>query len=331
MIKKRIFSGVQPSGIPTIGNYVGAMKNFVALQDEYDCIYCVVNQHAITIPQDPKKLKEQTRSLAALYLALGIDPKKATIFIQSEVPAHAQAMWIALCNIGIGELERMTQYKDKSAKQEQVNAGLLCYPPLMAVDIALYNTDIVPVGEDQKQHLELTRDFVTRFNNRFNNGKELLVMPEPLIQSEGARIMSLQNPAKKMSKSDTNVKSFVSLLDEPNVIRKKIKSAVTDSQGLVYFDKENKPAISNLLTIFSAFSNKSIAELEKEYYDTGYGRFKSDLAEAIIQRLEPMQQKYYELLQSNELDLILDEGAKRANHIANATLLKMEKAIGLTR
>lgn len=331
MIKKRIFSGVQPSGIPTIGNYVGAMKNFVALQDEYDCIYCVVNQHAITIPQDPKKLKEQTRSLAALYLALGINPKKATIFIQSEVPAHAQAMWIALCNIGIGELERMTQYKDKSAKQEQVNAGLLCYPPLMAVDIALYNTDIVPVGEDQKQHLELTRDFVTRFNNRFNNGKELLVMPEPLIQSEGARIMSLQNPAKKMSKSDTNVKSFVSLLDEPNIIRKKIKSAVTDSQGLVYFDKENKPAISNLLTIFSAFSNKSIAELEKEYYDTGYGRFKSDLAEAIIQILEPMQQKYYELLQSNELDLILDEGAKRANHIANATLLKMEKAIGLTR
>lgn len=331
MTKKRIFSGVQPSGIPTIGNYVGAMKNFVSLQDAYDCMYCVVNQHAITVPQDPIKLKEQTRSLAALYIALGIDPNKSTIFIQSEVPAHAQAMWIALCNIGIGELERMTQYKDKSTKQENVNAGLLCYPPLMAVDIALYQTHVVPVGEDQKQHLELTRDFVTRFNKRYGKGEELLIVPEPLIQKEGARIMSLQDPTKKMSKSDTNVKSFVSLLDEPNVIRKKIKSAVTDSEGLVYYDKENKPAISNLLAIFSSFSNRSITELENEYRDTGYGQFKNDLAETIVQVLEPIQEKYNTLVNSKELDDILNTGAIKANAVAQKTLKLMENVIGLTR
>ncbi|MBS4761446.1 tryptophan--tRNA ligase [Carnobacteriaceae bacterium zg-ZUI252] len=330
-MKQRIFSGVQPSGIPTIGNYIGAMKNFVQLQDDYDCIYCVVDQHAITVPQDPKVLKEQTRSLAALYIALGIDASKSTLFVQSEVPAHAQAAWIALCNVGIGELERMTQYKDKSAKQETVSAGLLCYPPLMAVDIALYDTHVVPVGEDQKQHIELTRDFVTRFNSRFGQGKDILVLPEALIQKEGARVMSLQDPSKKMSKSDTNTKAFVSLLDEPNVIRKKIKSAVTDSQGLVYFDKENKPAISNLLTIFSAFSNRSIDDLVLEYREGGYGKFKTDLAESIVAVLEPIQAKYKQLMASTELDDILDAGAKRANAIANETLKRMEKAIGLGR
>lgn len=330
-MKKRIFSGVQPSGVPTIGNYIGAMKNFVNLQDDYDCIYCVVNQHAITVPQDPQELKNQTRSLAALYIALGIDPKKSTLFIQSEVPAHAQAAWIALCNVGIGELERMTQYKDKSAKQEAVSAGLLCYPPLMAVDIALYDTHVVPVGEDQKQHIELTRDFVNRFNSRYGKNEELLVLPDALIQKEGARVMSLQDPLKKMSKSDSNTKSFVSLLDEPNVIRKKIKSAVTDSEGLVYYDKENKPAVSNLLTIFSAFSNRSIDDLVAEYREGGYGKFKTDLAEAIVSVLEPIQEKYHALMQSDELDKVLDAGARRANEIANATLKRMEKAIGLGR
>lgn len=332
-MKKRIFSGVQPSATPTIGNYIGAMKGFVALQDEFDCIYCVVNQHAITVTQEPETLKEQTRSLVALYLAIGLNPNKSTIFVQSDVPAHAQAAWIALCNIGIGELERMTQYKDKSAKQEQVSAGLLCYPPLMAVDIALYDTNIVPVGEDQKQHIELTRDFIARFNKRFGKGKDLLVMPEPRIpkSEDGARIMSLQDPTKKMSKSDKNVKEYVSLLDEPNVIRKKIKSAVTDSSGEVYYDKEHKPGISNLLTIFSAFTDRSIADLEKDYRHAGYGKFKGDLAEAIVAMLEPIQEKYYALLQSSELDAILDEGAKKANAIANATLKRMEEAIGLTR
>lgn len=330
-MKKRIFSGVQPSGVPTIGNYIGAMKNFVNLQDDYDCIYCVVDQHAITVQQNPQELKQQTRSLAALYVALGIDPEKATLFVQSEVPAHSQAAWIALCNIGIGELERMTQYKDKSAKQEAISAGLLCYPPLMAVDIALYDTHVVPVGDDQKQHIELTRDFITRFNSRYGNGNDLLVLPEALIQKEGARVMSLQDPMKKMSKSDSNTKSFVSLLDESNVIRKKIKSAVTDSEGLVYYDKENKPAISNLLTIFSAFSNRSIDDLVAEYRESGYGKFKADLADAIIDVLTPIQEKYHALMQSSELDTILDAGAKRANAIANTTLKRMETAIGLGR
>lgn len=324
-----MFSGVQPSGIPTIGNYVGAMKHFVKLQDEYDCTYCIVNQHAITVPQDPKELKARTRELAALYLALGIDPDKSNIFVQSHVPAHAQAAWIVQCNTYIGELERMTQYKDKAAKQESVSAGLLTYPPLMVADIILYNTDFVPVGDDQKQHLELTRNFVQRFNNKYAKEKDLLVMPEPMIPEEGSRIMSLQEPTAKMSKSDTNVKGFISLLDEPKVILKKIKSAKTDSSGVIEYDKENKPGISNLLTIFSAFTDKSIKELETEFTGSGYGYFKEQLAEAVIAVLEPIQTRYKELLESDELDRVLADGAQRASEIANETLHKMESAIGL--
>ena len=331
MSKKRIFSGVQPSAIPTIGNYIGAMKNFVALQDEYDCTYCIVNQHAITVPQDPKKLKEQTRSLAALYLAIGLDPEKSTIFVQSEVPAHAQAAWIVQCNVGVGELERMTQYKDKSQKQQSVSAGLLTYPPLMVADIVLYNAEVVPVGEDQKQHMELTRDFVERFNSRYGNGNQLLVMPEPFIPKAGARVMSLQTPTKKMSKSDANVKEYISMLDEPSVIRKKIKSAVTDSSGVIEFDLAEKPGVSNLLTIFSAFSGESIDSLVNRFKGVGYGQFKEELADAIIAVMEPIQERYYELLKSDKLDEILDEGAKKANYVANKTLRKMEKAVGLVR
>ena len=320
MSKKRIFSGVQPSAIPTIGNYIGAMKNFVALQDEYDCTYCIVNQHAITVPQDPKKLKEQTRSLAALYLAIGLDTEKSTIFVQSEVPAHAQAAWIVQCNVGVGELERMTQYKDKSQKQQSVSAGLLTYPPLMVADIVLYNAEVVPVGEDQKQHMELTRDFVERFNSRYGNGNKLLVMPEPFIPKAGARVMSLQTPTKKMS-----------MLDEPAVIRKKIKSAVTDSSGVIEFDPAEKPGVSNLLTIFSAFSCESIESLVERFKGVGYGQFKEELADAIIAVMEPIQERYYELLKSDKLDEILDEGAKKANAVASKTLRKMEKAVGLVR
>lgn len=331
MSKKRIFSGVQPSAIPTIGNYIGAMKNFVALQDEYDCTYCIVNQHAITVPQDPKKLKEQTRSLAALYLAIGLNPEKSTIFVQSEVPAHAQAAWIVQCNVGVGELERMTQYKDKSQKQQSVSAGLLTYPPLMVADIVLYNAEVVPVGEDQKQHMELTRDFVERFNSRYGNGNQLLVMPEPFIPKAGARVMSLQTPTKKMSKSDANVKEYISMLDEPAVIRKKIKSAVTDSSGVIEFDPAEKPGVSNLLTIFSAFSGESIDSLVDRFKGVGYGQFKEELADAIIAVMEPIQERYYELLKSDKLDAILDEGAKKANYVANKTLRKMEKAVGLVR
>ena len=331
MSKKRIFSGVQPSAIPTIGNYIGAMKNFVALQDEYDCTYCIVNQHAITVPQNPKKLKEQTRSLAALYLAIGLDPEKSTIFVQSEVPAHAQAAWIVQCNVGVGELERMTQYKDKSQKQQSVSAGLLTYPPLMVADIVLYNAEVVPVGEDQKQHMELTRDFVERFNSRYGNGNQLLVMPEPFIPKAGARVMSLQTPTKKMSKSDANVKEYISMLDEPSVIRKKIKSAVTDSSGVIEFDPAEKPGVSNLLTIFSAFSGESIDSLVNRFKGVGYGQFKEELADAIIAVMEPIQERYYELLKSDKLDEILDEGATKANYVANKTLRKMEKAVGLVR
>ena len=331
MSKKRIFSGVQPSAVPTIGNYIGAMKNFVALQDEYDCTYCIVNQHAITVPQDPKKLKEQTRSLAALYLAIGLDPEKSTIFVQSEVPAHAQAAWIVQCNVGVGELERMTQYKDKSQKQQSVSAGLLTYPPLMVADIVLYNAEVVPVGEDQKQHMELTRDFVERFNSRYGNGNQLLVMPEPFIPKAGARVMSLQTPTKKMSKSDANVKEYISMLDEPSVIRKKIKSAVTDSSGVIEFDPAEKPGVSNLLTIFSAFSGESIDSLVNRFKGVGYGQFKEELADAIIAVMEPIQERYYELFKSDKLDEILDEGAKKANYVANKTLRKMEKAVGLVR
>ena len=317
-MKPKIFSGVQPTSVPTIGNYVGAMRQFVELQDDYDATYCIVNQHAITVPQDPAKLHQTTRELAALYLALGIDPKKATIFVQSDVPAHTQAAWIILCTTGLGELERMTQYKDKSTKPESVNAGLLCYPALMVADIILYDAAYVPVGEDQKQHLELTRNYVDRFNQRYGKGKELLVKPEIITPKSGGRVMSLQDPFSKMSKSDTNAKATISLLDDPKTILKKMKSAVTDSVGQVNYDRENQPAVSNLLDIFSAFSGRSIDSLVAEYHEAGYGT------------LEPIQAEYHRLLTSSTLDDILAEGAKKANQQANKVLARMEKAIGLT-
>lgn len=328
-MKPTIFSGVQPSGIPTIGNYVGAMKNFVALQDEYDATYCIVNQHAITVPQDPQKLALMTKQLASLYLALGIDPNKATVFVQSDVPAHTKAGWYVICNTGVGELERMTQYKDKSAKQETIGAGLLCYPPLMVADIILYDTQFVPVGEDQKQHMELTRDFVDKFNVRYGKGEPILVKPEPIIPKSGGRVMSLQNPHSKMSKSDTNAKGFISLLDEPNVVLKKFKSAVTDSVGEINYDRENQPAVANLLEIFSTFSGQSIEQLVNTYHSAGYGKFKTDLADSVIAFLEPMQARYNALLHSDELLDILKVGAVKANEKANATLARMEKAMGL--
>ena len=329
-MKPKIFSGVQPTSVPTIGNYVGAMRQFVELQDDYDATYCIVNQHAITVPQDPAKLHQTTRELAALYLALGIDPKKATIFVQSDVPAHTQAAWIILCTTGLGELERMTQYKDKSTKQESVNAGLLCYPALMVADIILYDAAYVPVGEDQKQHLELTRNYVDRFNQRYGKGKELLVKPEIITPKSGGRVMSLQDPFSKMSKSDTNAKATISLLDDPKTILKKMKSAVTDSVGQVNYDRENQPAVSNLLDIFSAFSGRSIDSLVTEYHEAGYGTFKQAIADSIIATLEPIQAEYHRLLTSSTLDDILADGAKKANQQANKVLARMEKAIGLT-
>ncbi|KAA9293654.1 tryptophan--tRNA ligase [Aerococcus urinae] len=326
---KRIFSGVQPSGTPTIGNYVGALKQFVDLQDQFDTYYCVVNEHAITVPQDPETLRKNTRSLAALYLALGVDPKKSAIFIQSQVPAHAQAAWIVQCLTPLGELERMTQFKDKAQKQDNIFAGLLGYPALMVADIVLYDADLVPVGEDQKQHMELTRNFVDRFNNRFGTKEEkLLVKPDIYTPKAGGRIMSLQDPSKKMSKSDDNKKAFISLLDDPKTIEKKIKSAVTDSSGEISYDPENKPGVSNLLDIFSAFSDQSISQLEKTYANSGYGQLKTDLSQALIAVLEPMQKDYQRLLASSELDDVLAAGAKQANEVANQTLARIEKAIG---
>ncbi|MEK4030905.1 MULTISPECIES: tryptophan--tRNA ligase [Bacillaceae] len=325
---KTIFSGIQPSGTITLGNYIGALKQFTELQDDYNCYFCIVDQHAITVPQDRLKLRQNIRSLAALYIAVGIDPKKATLFIQSEVPAHAQAGWMLQCVAYIGELERMTQFKDKSAGKEAVSAGLLTYPPLMAADILLYGADLVPVGEDQKQHLELTRDLAERFNRKYN---DIFTIPEVRIPKSGARVMSLQDPAKKMSKSDPNAKAFISLLDDPKQIEKKIKSAVTDSDGIVKFDKESKPGLSNLLSIYSVLGELSIEDIEKRYEGKGYGDFKAGLAEVVVRHLEPIQKRYYELLDSEELDLILDEGAAKANQVAGKMLKKMENAMGLGR
>lgn len=323
-----IFSGVQPTGIITLGNYLGAIKQFPELQDQGEAIYCIVDQHAITVPQDPAELRQNIRNLAAMYVAVGIDPKKSTLFIQSEVPAHAQAGWILQCVASIGELERMTQFKDKSSGKESVSAALLTYPPLMAADILLYNTNIVPVGEDQKQHIELTRDLAERFNKRYG---DVLTIPDISLPKEGARIKSLQEPTKKMSKSDTNTKATIKLLDTAKEIEKKIKSAVTDSDGFVAFDLENKPGVSNLLTIESAITGHTIDELVAKYDGLGYGAFKAGVAQSVIEHLKPIQERFYSLVESAELDAILDEGAAKANAIASATLKRMEGAMGLGR
>lgn len=324
-----LFSGIQPSGIPTIGNYIGALKQFGEVQDDYNCFFCIVDQHAITVPQDRLKLRKQTRQLAAIYLASGIDPEKSTLFIQSEVPAHVQASWMLTTISSIGELERMTQFKDKAVKQtEGVPASLLTYPPLMAADIVIYNTNIVPVGDDQKQHMELTRNLVDRFNSRYN---DILVKPEIRMPKVGGRVMSLQDPTKKMSKSDDNQKNFISLLDQPSVAAKKIKSAVTDSDGIIKFDRDNKPGISNLLSIYSSLTDESIDALQEKYKDSNYGVFKADLAEIVSDFLTAFQEKYEYYLNSEELDTILDNGRDKAQQVSFKTLKKMEKAMGLGR
>lgn len=325
---KTIFSGIQPSGTLTLGNYLGAMKHFVELQEEANCYFCIVDEHAITVAQDPIQLRKNTRSLAALYLAAGIDPNKSTLFIQSEVGAHTQLGWMMQCVSYIGELERMTQFKDKSEGKEAVSSALLTYPPLMAADILLYKTDIVPVGEDQKQHLELTRDLAERFNKKYN---DIFTIPEVRIPKVGARIMSLADPLKKMSKSSPNVKSYISMLDDEKTIMKKIKSAVTDSDGIVKYDKENKPAIANLLSIFSLCTGQSIAELEEKFEGKGYGEFKQALGEAVVATLKPIQDRYNEIIYSPELDDILDLGAEKANAVASKMLTKAKRAMGLGR
>lgn len=329
---KTIVSGIQPSGVITLGNYIGALKNFVALQTEmsdYEFFIFIADLHAITTPQEKLILKKNIRSLAALYVACGLDPNRVNLFVQSEVLEHSALGYIMETTAYMGELERMTQYKDKMQKQVAgVTAALFTYPALMASDILLYDATYVPVGDDQKQHLELTRDLATRFNNRF--GKTFIV-PEPLTVKQGAKIMSLVEPTKKMSKSDELDKSYISLLDEPSIIRKKIMSSVTDSEGIIRFDVENKPGISNLLTIYSAITKKSIESIQDEYINKGYGEFKSDLAEIVVAELAPIQDKYKSLITSEELDIYLNRGAERARQIAGLKLQAVYKKIGLGR
>ncbi len=326
MEKKVVFSGVQPSGSLTIGNYIGAIRNWVALQDEYDCYYCIVDLHSITVPQEPKDLRKNTLELLAVYLACGLDPEKCTLFIQSHVSAHAELCWVLNTMSYMGQLSRMTQYKEKSQRAgENVNAGLFTYPVLMAADILLYQADLVPVGEDQKQHLELARDLAERFNNRYS---PTFKVPEPLIKKEGARIMSLQNPQKKMSKSDDNENGYILILDKPDDIRRKVKRAVTDSIGVVRYSDE-QPGIKNLIEIYSAFSKDSIEDIEKRYEGLGYGKFKEDLAEVIIEGLKPIQEKFDSYMKNKDyLESVYKQGAEKARYISNKTLRKVYRKIG---
>ncbi|MEK3913518.1 tryptophan--tRNA ligase [Paenibacillus sp. FSL H7-0331] len=322
---KRVLSGMQPSGQLTLGNYIGALKNYVTLQHTHDCYFMVVDLHAITVPQEPAALKEQSESVTALYIAAGIDPAKATVFMQSHVRQHAELGWLFTTLTYMGELERMTQFKDKSEGKDSVGAGLFTYPSLMAADILLYNADLVPVGDDQKQHLELTRDLAQRFNQRYG---DTFTIPEPYIPQVGARIMSLDDASKKMSKSSTNAGSFITLLDSPDVIRKKISRAVTDSGREVKFDPQAKPEVSNLISIYANCSDMSIAEIEALYEGQGYGPFKKELAERVVALLEPLQQRYREIRESGELYDILRQGAERATEQAEKNLRIAKERMG---
>ena len=326
--KKIIFSGVAPSGNIHIGNYLGAIKQWVELQNsgEYQNIFCVVDEHALTTPQDPAKLRSKILEVFTLYLALGIDPEKSIIFVQSHVSEHSELNWILSTITPVGELERMTQFKDKSKKQKSVLAGLLNYPVLMAADILLYKTNLVPVGEDQLQHIEITRAIAKKFNNTYG---QTFAIPEPFLNKEGKRIMGLDDPSKKMSKSAENPNNYIALLDSPETIREKIKSAVTDSESEIKYDVENKPAISNLLLIYSLFSKKLISELEKEYEGKNYSVLKKDLAEVVIEGLSPIQKKYQELsVNPDYIKKVLRAGAEKAKIIASQTMTEVREKIG---
>ena len=323
---KRVFSGVQPTGNIHLGNYLGALKQFVELQDDHECIYCIVDMHAITVPQDPKVLREHILDVAALYLAVGVDPKKSIVFVQSDVPGHAELSWVLTCNSYTGELSRMTQFKDKSKNKESAPTGIFSYPVLMAADILLYDTDIVPVGNDQKQHIELCRDIAIRINNKY---KKTFVVPDGRFLKEGARIMALDDPTKKMSKSAENIHSRISLLDEPSKIKKSIMKATTDSDGVVRFDVENKPGISNLLNIYSVLSGMTVPELEAKYEGKGYGDFKKDLVEVVVEALAPIKERYEQIRHSDELIEILKDGAVRADAIAKQTMKRVKENFGL--
>lgn len=326
MDKKVIFSGIQPSGKLTLGNYIGAVSNWLKLQEDYDCFYCVVDLHAITQYQVPKDLRRQSLEALAMYLACGLDPEKNTIFIQSHVPAHAESNWLLSSMTYFGELSRMTQFKDKSARQnENINAGLFTYPVLMASDILLYQTDLVPVGSDQKQHVELTRDVANRFNNKYS---ETFKVPEVYIPKTGARIMSLQEPNKKMSKSDENENACIFLLDSPQVIRKKFKRAVTDSVGIVQLS-DDQPGVKNLISIYAVCENMTQEAVVEKFKDQGYGVFKDAVADAVINVLQPVQDKFDALMNDKAyLESVYKDGASKAEYAARKTIRKMYKKMG---
>ena len=324
---KRVFSGVQPTGNIHIGNYLGALKQFVELQEDHECIYCIVDEHTITVPQDPKELRQHILDVAALYMAIGIDPKKSIIFVQSQVSGHAELGWVLCCNCYTGELSRMTQFKAKSGGQESVGTGLLTYPVLMAADILLYDTDIVPVGNDQKQHIELCRDIAIRVNHKY--GDDTFVIPDGRFMKAGARIMALDDPTDKMSKSAINVHSRISLLDEDSKIKKSIMRATTDSDGEIRFDPENKPGVSNLLNIYSAFSGRSVEEILADQNWRGYGDLKKELVAVTQDALRPIKENYYEIRESEELLNALRDGAERANAIAEKTMKRIRDKFGL--
>lgn len=327
--KKRIFSGVQPSGTITLGNYLGAIKNWVNLQNDYECLYAIMDMHSITVRQDPAELKKRTLDLLKIYLACGIDPEKNLLFVQSHVPSHAQLSWVLNCYTYMGELSRMTQFKDKSKGHgDNINAGLFTYPVLMAADILLYGAELVPVGKDQMQHIELCRDVAERFNSVYG---DVFVIPEGFMPKAGAKVMSLQEPTKKMSKSDPNPKGYISMLDDVNVIAKKIKSAVTDSEGVVEFREgdETKAGINNLMTIFSAVTGKSYDEITKAYAGLGYGAFKGDVAEAVVEHIKPIRAEYDRLSGDKAyLEGIYKSGAEKAEAIASRTVRKVYKKVG---
>lgn len=325
--KKIIFSGMQPSGVITLGNYLGALKNWTNLQDEYNCLYCIVDMHAITVRQDPAVLRRRARELMMLYIAAGIDPEKNIIYMQSHVSAHAELAWILNCFTYMGELNRMTQFKDKSQKHsDNINAGLFTYPSLMAADILLYQTDLVPVGIDQKQHLELTRDLAMRFNNLYG---ETFKVPEAYIPKVGAKIMSLQEPSKKMSKSDEDANASIIITDDPDTIIRKFKRAVTDSDTVVRFDEANKPGISNLMTIYGVVTGQTMQQIEQEFEGKGYGDFKLKVGEAVAEELKPLQQRFKELSADKAyIDGLIKKNAETASYLANKTLRKVQKKVG---
>ena len=330
MTKPTLLSGIQPSGDLMLGNYIGSIKNWVNMQDDYNCLFSLVNMHAITVEQDPAALHKRSLDFVALYLAAGIDPDKSTVFIQSHVPEHSELAWILNCSTYMGELNRMTQFKDKSQRHSQnINVGLFDYPVLMAADILLYQTEMVPVGADQKQHLELTRDLATRWNNRFE--REIFKVPDPFIPptTSGGRIMSLQDPLSKMSKSDENKNNFIGLLDDSKTIIKKFKKATTDSETEIRYDLENKPGVSNLLTIYSVISGQQIADVEKHFEGKMYGHLKVELGELVAEYLKPMQDRFHDIrADETYLKGVLAKGAEEARMQAQKTLKDVHEAIG---